>query len=754
MEESKNRIGRFLLTYIGIMIPFCIATFWIVNRDMRHMETKQVEIVETQVDQLAGDLEQQYVMYSQSAMSLSGLSALQPLNMIEQPKLVHNGIQTLKMSIMNATQEVEDVFIYYGEGKIYAASGVTTLSTYFVGLLGTEKGSDQIGAELLTNSENSVCLLSNFGKPVYLVQHYPITRSPTSRYQISVNYVLRLSELNKSLSHMFAGRTAIVRLFLADGSSVCFEGKSNEPMQIVPYTTENDGDYYKIERSMKTFGMRIEVLYSTSELYADVRQSQLVGIAIIIGGMLLSMLLSLWFSKRKMDSIEQIEAIINGTADIDSLPTLRGDELSRLRVAVSRLVKERAEYRATTVQYRFAFKRQTTKMLLYGILGNSEEEIKPYLKQCGIESMDPYFYVACMTFECDDAQFGELLEAFAGDLMFEYRVENRHVFAFVAGIPEKDYSRKIRQSDLSELKTVMELLGARMVQFFISRTYDSMFQAQYAFREASAVLARHPAYHPAFLYRFWEIDVVQNRPDPAPDAEQMAQLRAALHDRNRTAAAEALTRLAEENEMLESDGGRIFRRVCLLQEMMANAPDDEQRALIFEETENILTGPATAFYSQLNLLVGRLFHETKSSKVSFDRVMDYINRHFGEYDLTLGAVAKRFNMNESYLSKIFRARTGENYLDHITELRMAEVRRQLVETDRPVAEILESVGYLNKTNYSKKIKSFFGMSASEIRRTYRLREYPYEPNAEEPIMPTASRDFEVVQVLRDDESEP
>ncbi len=752
-EEKKTSLWRFLITYLLILIPFCAASIWLVNNDTRGMEKKEIQLLQAKVNQLVEGMEQQYELYSQTAMWLANLDELQAYNMIEKPVIAYNGVKTLKTSIVNATEQLEDVFIYYGKGDIYGATGVTAVPVYFVNLLKTSAGNDVTGAELIARTSNSACVLTNGGLPKYLVQHYPISFGTSNRYSVSVNYVIKLSDLQQTLNKMFGGQTVKVRMFLStdgDTESICFASKAGGKMELVQPNAKDDDLYHTETRTLSILGLRVSVLALKTELHASAQQSQVISIAMIGIGLAISTLMSVWFSKRKKQSVDEIEGIIDGTIDID-IPDRSGDELHRLRGMVRKLTRQRNDYRLSSIQYRFLSKQQSTKMLMFGILADDDAEICAKLAQTGIEFADPYFYTACVAFDCAETAYTDILDAFSGDAVYPYRFGERNVIAFVASLPDMDTSRKLRSAGLDSLKTVMELLGASRVQFFISRPYEKLYNTQFAYREAVEEMVRHPEYHEAFLCWFWETDVPLTRPPIAPDSEAMAQLDTALRDGSCAAALDQLTAIESDNESVDSEPARVYRRVCVLQALLAAADDDEQRRTIFDESIPSLIRAPHTFYNALAQMVRRYFNDDDALAIPFSEIIDYVNRHYGEYELTLGSIAKRFNMNESYLSKVFRTRTGENYSDHITELRMAEIRRQLIMTNRAISEIFESCGYANKTNYSKKFKAYFGFSASEIRKMYRESDdAPSVSPAPVPELTAAQGQFTVERVVRPD----
>ena len=73
-------------------------------------------------------------------------------------------------------------------------------------------------------------------------------------------------------------------------------------------------------------------------------------------------------------------------------------------------------------------------------------------------------------------------------------------------------------------------------------------------------------------------------------------------------------------------------------------------------------------------------------------------------------------MSRTSLSKLFRAKAGTSYIDYITELRMRKAKELLLESDLPIAEVFQRVGYVTRSNYTKKFKDYYGINASDVRK--------------------------------------
>lgn len=84
-------------------------------------------------------------------------------------------------------------------------------------------------------------------------------------------------------------------------------------------------------------------------------------------------------------------------------------------------------------------------------------------------------------------------------------------------------------------------------------------------------------------------------------------------------------------------------------------------------------------------------------------------------DISLQSVANRINVNASYLSRVFKQETGENFVSFLTRLRMEKAKNMLKERNVKVYEVAERVGYPNTAYFSKLFKKLCGMSPEEYR---------------------------------------
>lgn len=86
-------------------------------------------------------------------------------------------------------------------------------------------------------------------------------------------------------------------------------------------------------------------------------------------------------------------------------------------------------------------------------------------------------------------------------------------------------------------------------------------------------------------------------------------------------------------------------------------------------------------------------------------------------ELTIRGMAEQFNANPVYLGRLFKEETGQSFTAFLNQVRIREAKRQLLETDKTVAAIASSVGYLSQGYFTNLFKKSVGC----FPREYRLR---------------------------------
>ena len=105
---------------------------------------------------------------------------------------------------------------------------------------------------------------------------------------------------------------------------------------------------------------------------------------------------------------------------------------------------------------------------------------------------------------------------------------------------------------------------------------------------------------------------------------------------------------------------------------------------------------------------------TPSQSTGFDDVVNYVTENFSKKH-TLEDLSSRFNMNPTYICDLFSKQYQSTLTIFVTNLRMKEASRLILQTDTPLKEICFFCGYQDYQRFCKVFKTHFGKIPSQYR---------------------------------------
>lgn len=115
-----------------------------------------------------------------------------------------------------------------------------------------------------------------------------------------------------------------------------------------------------------------------------------------------------------------------------------------------------------------------------------------------------------------------------------------------------------------------------------------------------------------------------------------------------------------------------------------------------------------------NISEAMKYEDIYSSDDLIINVKRYIQLHYSE-DINLNFLGEIFYVNSSYLSSLFKEKTGKKYIDFLNELRIEEAKKQLVSTTKNIKQISHQVGYDNEKYFYRVFKKFTDSTPEQYR---------------------------------------
>lgn len=178
---------------------------------------------------------------------------------------------------------------------------------------------------------------------------------------------------------------------------------------------------------------------------------------------------------------------------------------------------------------------------------------------------------------------------------------------------------------------------------------------------------------------------------------------------------------------LETNGGLLFELPAGSE--VANLIDRQFKYAtnIYRQTEGNLQSIDSLAKAQITVhLIQILLHlfsvaptkiqNTSRPQKTLTSITEYINEHMSMCgSLSLDEMAKDLHISRSHISHLFKKATGQSVMQFISERRIAEAKKLLIDTDMKIQEISELLNYSNSTVFCKTFKKIVGRTPNEYR---------------------------------------
>lgn len=105
----------------------------------------------------------------------------------------------------------------------------------------------------------------------------------------------------------------------------------------------------------------------------------------------------------------------------------------------------------------------------------------------------------------------------------------------------------------------------------------------------------------------------------------------------------------------------------------------------------------------------------RSTKSFVSKAKEYVYNNYMDEELSLDEICQVLGVSNSYFSTVFKKKTGNSFIGYLTDYRMEQASRLLIETNDKSYIIAKQVGYTDPNYFSYVFKRRFGVSPSKYR---------------------------------------
>ncbi|GGD60689.1 response regulator transcription factor [Paenibacillus nasutitermitis] len=109
--------------------------------------------------------------------------------------------------------------------------------------------------------------------------------------------------------------------------------------------------------------------------------------------------------------------------------------------------------------------------------------------------------------------------------------------------------------------------------------------------------------------------------------------------------------------------------------------------------------------------------EMPKRKDVISEIKQYVTENF-DRNISLADLSNRFFINLHYLSQLFKEKTGQTYLEYLTQVRISRSKDLLASSDLKIYEICKRVGYSDSAHFSKVFEKAVGCKPSDFRKMH------------------------------------
>lgn len=138
-----------------------------------------------------------------------------------------------------------------------------------------------------------------------------------------------------------------------------------------------------------------------------------------------------------------------------------------------------------------------------------------------------------------------------------------------------------------------------------------------------------------------------------------------------------------------------------------------RKSTLLEEMQNVIN----ELISMICMVLVQI--KNKHYRKEIIEIMAYIDEHIGE-KITLTSIASQINMNESYISRLFKNETGINIIHYINVCKMEKAKELLKEKNMIVKDVAYALGFEEQSYFNRMFNKYFGINPKDYKKCTKI----------------------------------
>lgn len=132
--------------------------------------------------------------------------------------------------------------------------------------------------------------------------------------------------------------------------------------------------------------------------------------------------------------------------------------------------------------------------------------------------------------------------------------------------------------------------------------------------------------------------------------------------------------------------------------------------------QDILSHSPSEIFDTIRKLLDEFAKHIKTTdRVDIRIITEYMQNNFAS-DLYLDKIAEMFDTSSKYLSRKFKESVGMSFTEYLSGLRLEHAKTLLVNTNKPITDIMPECGFNNRTTFIRAFKNYTGDTPGSWRK--------------------------------------
>jgi AraC-like DNA-binding protein len=547
----------------------------------------------------------------------------------------------------------------------------------------------------------------------------------------SINFLVELGMIEKMLEGISRGYDSVIALALPTGETIVFRETGSHEFSIETVPTlaaafSGRTDYSTLvsysEKTEATFYIASRIPL----MYAHIIRLQIISYALLALLLLAALAVSYLFSKRNSAPIQQLARVFTsrqqnqpGSSNFNN-----EDEISFIRQMINITIDENMKMNQVMLASSNLLSQQTMMLLFHGVL-NNRAVVNQMMELSNLVLDEGHYAVLLVSAGSKDknetvnvdACYEKLWALPECDLGCNIMIEDQKVMALLVGLPNEDASKIQRMNICRRLVQACSSNCDVSAKICSSRVYDDIEQVNQAYIEAVYVFKANQSKINSTQLTFFDDILTFDLPIVTLSKKETDVFQNAVRalDKNKMELRfDYIMQLIQKEDI--SENTRTAMRYRILNLLLHCVMEMGIEQDILSDIMDIDPSQNEVFRQQMAIVFDKIsLQKNAPTEGAFNEILHDLHENYGDVNLSLERVAQRAGLSKAYVSRLFKLKTGKRYIDYLTDIRMKETMKLLVNTKLSVREITQKVGYYDVASFQKKFKMLYGLSPAKYR---------------------------------------